>query len=70
MARKRKKRGNGFDIDISDGLKQSVLAILLGASAVIFLLSFFNLAGSVGELIDQILFRHLFVKYQLEMIVN
>lgn len=56
MARRRKKRGGGFSgVDISDGVKQSVFAILLGASAVIFLLSFFDLAGSVGLFIDGIL---------------
>lgn len=57
MARKRKKRGRrssgGFDV--SDGLKQSVFAILLGTAAVLFLLSFFGLAGSVGELTDEVL---------------
>lgn len=49
MARKRKS-GGGFEM--SEGVKQSITAILLGALAVIFLLSFFGLAGTAGELID------------------
>lgn len=57
MARKRRKkrRGSSGGIEISDGVKQSILAIALAASAVIFLLSFFGLAGSVGQLVDEIL---------------
>lgn len=52
MARRRKKRGSGGGFEVSDGLKQSVLAILLAAASVLFLLSFFKLTGSVGIAID------------------
>lgn len=57
MARKRKKkrRGSSGGFEVSDGLKQSVFAIILGTAAILFLLSFFNLAGAVGELTDQLL---------------
>lgn len=57
MARKRKKRrgGSSGGFEVSDGLKQSIFAILLGTAAVLFLLSFFGLAGAVGELTDEVL---------------
>jgi DNA segregation ATPase FtsK/SpoIIIE, S-DNA-T family len=57
MARKRKKkkRGSSGDFGLSDGAKQSIFAITILALAGIFLLSFFGLAGSFGELIDDLL---------------
>ncbi|MCH8049549.1 DNA translocase FtsK 4TM domain-containing protein, partial [Patescibacteria group bacterium] len=54
MARKR-KRGRKLKKqrrDLSDGVKQSILAVVLVAAAIIFLLSFFDLAGTVGIVID------------------
>ncbi|MFH1711980.1 MAG: DNA translocase FtsK 4TM domain-containing protein [Patescibacteria group bacterium] len=57
MARKRKrgKKSKKESLGISDGVKQSILAVILVAAALIFLLAFFNLAGSVGEVIDELL---------------
>lgn len=55
MAKKRhRKRGTtrSQSSGLSDGVKQSIIAIGLGALAVFFLLSFFDLAGSFGQLID------------------
>lgn len=58
MARKRKRKQGGSrksQSGLSDGVKQSIFAICLVALAVFFLLSFFNLAGSVGIWADAIL---------------
>ena len=58
MARRRKKsRGskNSNSLGLSDGVKQSLLAVFLAALAAIFLLSIFNLAGTIGESIDKVL---------------
>ncbi len=56
MARRRKKsKGAGISFTLSDGVKHSILAIALITAGVLFMLSFFDLAGVVGMHTDQIL---------------
>jgi DNA segregation ATPase FtsK/SpoIIIE, S-DNA-T family len=52
-SKKSKKRAARFEI--SEGLKQSILAIVFVAAAALFLFSFFGLAGSVGIFLNDIL---------------
>lgn len=40
---------------LSEGVQQSIVAVFLGALALVFLLSFFGLAGTVGDFVDGIL---------------
>lgn len=56
MAKRRKKSsGSGFSFTLSDGVKWSILAIILITIGALFMLSFFDLAGVVGMQIDEIL---------------
>ena len=58
MARKRRRKRGGSSRSgggLSDGVKQSIFAVALAAVAVIFLLSFFGMAGDVGSAIDGVL---------------
>ncbi len=58
MARKRKHKHGGSIRNrskLSDGVKQSIFAIVLTAIAVFFLLSFFGLAGGAGTYTDNML---------------
>ena len=55
MAKKRRRkssRSGRSGPGLSDGVRQSLFAIALCAAAIIFLLSYFGLAGSVGAAID------------------
>ncbi len=63
MARKRKrgkrksnrKKSSSNNTGLSDSVKQSLFAIILIAAAILALLSFVDLAGSVGYTVDSIL---------------
>ena len=58
MAKKRRRKRGGSRKDssgLSDGVKQSILAIGLAALAVFFLLAFFDMAGSAGIWADGLL---------------
>lgn len=57
MARKRKKRSGSRSKNsgLADGVKQSIVAVVLAALGTIFLLSFFDLTGTIGLYIDQLL---------------
>lgn len=58
MAKKRRRKRGGSrskSSGLSDGVKQSILAIGLAALAVFFLLAFFNMAGSAGIWVDGLL---------------
>ncbi|HAL50364.1 TPA: cell division protein FtsK [Candidatus Uhrbacteria bacterium] len=58
MARKRKRKQGGSHRShsgLSDGVKQSIFAICLIALAVFFLLSFFDLSGTIGLAADGML---------------
>ena len=58
MAKKRRRKRGGSrskSSGLSDGVKQSIIAIGLAALAVFFLLAFFDLAGSAGVWADGLL---------------
>ncbi|MFH1611515.1 MAG: DNA translocase FtsK 4TM domain-containing protein [Patescibacteria group bacterium] len=58
MARKRKRKHGGStrsNSGLSDGVKQSIIAIALVAISAFFLLSFFALAGGTGTYVDNLL---------------
>jgi S-DNA-T family DNA segregation ATPase FtsK/SpoIIIE len=57
MARKKKaaKESDESPFGLSEGVQQSIVAVFLGALAVIFLLSFFDLAGKFGLWVDGVL---------------
>ncbi len=58
MARKKKSKAKEADeapFGLSEGVQQSIVAVFLGALAIIFLLSFFDLAGSFGNWVDGVL---------------
>ncbi|MFA6522060.1 MAG: DNA translocase FtsK 4TM domain-containing protein [Patescibacteria group bacterium] len=59
MARKRKYRRRGAEkpreIEVSDGVKQSIIAVLLALLGILILLSYFKLAGTFGTSVDDAL---------------
>ena len=62
MARKKKSKAKSKEKEIDDapfgmseGVQQSIVAVFLGALAIIFLLSFFDLAGSAGHWVDGVM---------------
>lgn len=57
MGRKKKERReeSGAPFGLSEGVQQSIAAIVLATVGVLFILSFFRLAGGVGEWMDALL---------------
>ncbi len=53
--RRSKRKSKGRSLDVSDGVKQSLVAVIVIAIGLLFLLSFGGLAGDVGPHIDEAL---------------